>query len=229
MPFVSHASPTSTSVFSGSYISQNASPWPSRKQRRGLLCVTLLVLVCRWIKWKWRSSERQEEELLTWLSNLNPSIFCHSGRLCPLQLISPCMLCERWSKMAAQERSWLSVEDGNQTQALPIFEHLFLWNSIGPWHVFKKKFLLDDWKSAQSSKISPNFISMPLAALFTSWGESCDGEFRWYSSHFDFNQHFLTWQEYEYKMKALILHPAVLGFHQTSPSKVLRMSWGSYS
>lgn len=34
--------------------------------------------------------------------------------------------CERWSKMAAQETSWLSAEDGNRTRALPIFEHLFL-------------------------------------------------------------------------------------------------------
>lgn len=34
----------------------------------------------------------------------------------------------------------------------------------------------------------------------------------------DFNQHFLTWQEYEYEMKALILNRAVLGFQDPQKS-----------
>lgn len=73
----------------------------------------------RRIEWKHSSIRRaisQEEELLTWLSNLDPSIFCLRGRLCPLQPVPPCTLCEHWSKMAAQERSCLIQKDGNRTR-----------------------------------------------------------------------------------------------------------------
>lgn len=179
MSFVSSASPTSTSVFRFLHFPKSLSVTP-RKQQWVLFC----VFMCRRIKWKCRSSEHQEEELLTWLSNLNLSIFCLSGRLCPLQLISPCMLCERWSKMAAREWSSLIPKDENQTQTLPYF---LLLNSVGPWQGFIKNFL-EKFSTFWSYSISPNFISMPLVApedqLFTSWGESCDGDFRWYSSRF---------------------------------------------
>lgn len=93
---------------------------PFRDPQKAAASFVLHFFMCRRIKWKCRSSKRQEEELLTWLSNLNLSIFCLSGRLCPLQLISPYMHCDCWSKMAASERSWLILKDGKQMQRRPL-------------------------------------------------------------------------------------------------------------